>query len=85
MNCLLQTEKKQNKVLIVVTEGKQLKTFTKSTLSCADPESFVRGGPYLMFFLVGEGIEDPNTTINGPSSAHQQNAMPLNGVLLACR
>ena len=44
--------------------------------SCADPESFVRGGPNLItFFLVDEGIEDPNTDINGPSSAHQRNAI----------
>ena len=27
------------------------------------------------FFLVDEGIEDPNTTINGPSSARQRNAI----------
>ena len=28
--------------------------------SCADPESFVRGGPILTaFFLVGEGRMDP--------------------------
>ena len=44
--------------------------------TCADRESFVRGGPNLIafFFLVDEGIEDPNTAINGPS---------LNGVSLA--
>ena len=36
-------------------------------LPCADPESFVRGGPTLttFFFLVNEGRDDPNTTING--------------------
>ena len=29
-----------------------------------DPESFARGGPNLItFFLVDEGIEDPNITI----------------------
>ena len=27
-----------------------------------------------IFFLVDEGIEDPNTTINRPSSARQRNA-----------
>ena len=27
------------------------------------------------FFLVDEGIEDPNITINGQSSAHQQNTI----------
>ena len=35
-----------------------------SALSCADPESFVRGG-----FLVDERREAPNTTISGPSLA----------------
>ena len=34
--------------------------------TCADPESFVRGGPIFFFFLVNEQREDPNTTINGP-------------------
>ena len=31
--------------------------------TCADPESYVRGGPNLItfFFLVDEGIGDPNT------------------------
>ena len=40
---------------------------------CADPESFVRGGPTLttFFFSVDEGREDQNTTISGPSSALQ--------------
>ena len=27
-----------------------------------------------VFFLVVEGIENPNITINGPSSAHQRHA-----------
>ena len=45
---------------------------------CADPESFVRGGPtmttsFFVFVLVDEGREDQNTTISGPSSALQQN------------
>ena len=48
--------------------------------ACADPESFIRGGPnlitfFLFVFLVDEGIEDPNVTINGPSSARQRNAI----------
>ena len=32
---------------------------------------------YVLFFvfLIDGGIEDPNTTINGPSSARQQNAI----------
>ena len=33
-------------------------------ITCTDPGSFVRGGPFLtfFFFLVDEGREDPNTT-----------------------
>ena len=48
--------------------------------SCADPESFVRGGPtWTTFFLLDdEGREDPSTTISGPLSAHQGNA--INGL-----
>ena len=34
--------------------------------ACADPESFVRGGPTLITFLVDEGREDLNSTISGP-------------------
>ena len=48
----------------------------------ADPESFVIEGPtlttfflvwllFLLLFFLDEGIEDPNTTISGPSSARQ--------------
>ena len=29
----------------------------------------------VFFFFVDEGIEDPNTVINGPSLARQQNAI----------
>ena len=58
---------------------------------CADPESYVRGGPTLIF-LVDEGREDQNTTIGGPSSARQRNAFcwradngpTLNAGLVAC-
>ena len=39
--------------------------------ACADPESFVRGGPTLTRFF----FDDGNTTISGPSMALQQNAM----------
>ena len=43
------------------------------SLTCADPERFVRGGPNLTFSfkynLVDEGSGDPNTTLSGPSSA----------------
>ena len=40
---------------------------------------FVRGGPNLKtFFLVdGMGKEDPNTAINGPSSARQRNPIEM--------
>ena len=59
----------------------QHKTYVESRtreLSCADLESFVRGGPNLItFFLVNEGMEDPNIALNGPSSAHQQNAIEM--------
>ena len=43
----------------------------------ADPERFFRGGPALtsLFFVVDEGREDSNTTICGPSSARQRNAI----------
>ena len=59
------------------------------TGSYADPESFVMiGGPTLttfffcfvavfVVFFVDEGIEDPNTTISGPSSARQRNAIEM--------
>ena len=29
------------------------------------------------FFLIDDGIEDPNTTINGPPSARQRNAIKM--------
>ena len=46
-------------------------------ISCADPENFVRGGPTLttFFFLIDEGSVDPNSTISGPSMAHQRNTI----------
>ena len=51
--------------------------FEKRT--CADQESFVREGPTLttifIFILVDEGREDPSTTISGPSSTRQRNAI----------
>ena len=46
----------------------QIKSYTSSPegcSTCADPESL----------LFCEGREDPNTTINGPSSARQPNAI----------
>ena len=45
--------------------------------TCADPESFVRGGQSFVVVVVVSGdewIEDPNITINGSSSARQRNA-----------
>ena len=50
------------------------------SVTCGDPESFFRGGPtltifFIYFLLVEEGRGDPSTTISGPSSAHQQNAI----------
>ena len=42
--------------------------------SCADPEGFVRKGSNFDAFLVDEG-GDPNTTISGPTSARQRNAI----------
>ena len=54
-----------------------------------------RGSKFDNFFLVDDGIEDPNTAINGPSSARQRNAISAiigppakphwNGVSLAGR
>ena len=46
-------------------------------ISCADRESFVRGGLTLtgflcLFLLVDEGREDSNTTISGSSWARQR-------------
>ena len=34
-----------------------------------------RGSKFDSLFLVDEGMEDPNTAINGPSSARQRNAI----------
>ena len=36
---------------------------------------FSEGGPYLTIFLVGDGREDLSTTISGPPSTHQRNAI----------
>ena len=43
---------------------------------CADPESFVRGGPTLttFFFNLMGWREDRNATTSGPSSARHRNA-----------
>ena len=46
------------------------------TDTCADPERFVIGGSnFDNVFFNDEGRKDPNTTISGPSSARQQNAI----------
>ena len=47
---------------------------------CADPENFAGRGPtfttfFFVFFLGDEGKVDPNTTISGPTSARQRNAI----------
>ena len=59
--------------------ARQCDTGADPVLPCADPESFVRGGPTLTKFdfhlFLDEGREDPNTTINRPSSARQRNAI----------
>ena len=54
--------------------------------SCADTESFVRGGPTMtrLFVLLDERREDPNTTKYGQSSARQRKRH-LNGVSFAYR
>ena len=66
------------KVTGVLIEKTLMYIFSKIQLfevqPCADPESYVRGGPTLTF-LVDEVREDQNTTIGGPSSAHQRNAI----------
>ena len=41
-----------------------LKILNKAQASCADPESFIRGGPTFFCFFY-EGREDPNTIIEG--------------------
>ena len=43
-----------------------------SCAACADPESCVR-----LTLLVDEGRENPNTTINVPSSARQRNTIEM--------
>ena len=51
--------------------------------TCADPESFVRGVQLQLFifvffyFLMRGGGKDSNTTISGPSTARQRNAIQM--------
>ena len=47
------------------------------SISCADPESFARGGPTLTRFFFYESRKDPNCTKRGPSSARQLPPPPL--------
>ena len=58
-------------------------------VSCADPESFVRGSPtFTVFcFVFGKGRDNPNTTISGPPSARHRNAIKWRfaGVLMMAR
>ena len=49
-----------------------------SQMSCADPESYVRGGQTsTKFFFYFEGGRIQNTTISGPSSARQGNVIKM--------
>ena len=68
--------------------GESLKPKIRLVIACpcADPESFVRGSPTLTRFC-SEGREDPSTTISGPSSARQRNAIKLRfaGVLMIAK
>ena len=52
--------------------------------ACADPGSFVKGGPILTFcFLVGEGRMDHKIPLK--AGHHRPTSeTPLNGVSLAC-
>ena len=55
----------------------------QTQLPCADPESFVRGGPTLTTFFF-EGKEDPNKyyykrAIIDPPSKHHLNGVSLTG------
>ena len=48
-------------------------------LNMRGPRKFSQRGStfYDVLFLVDEGIEDPNTAINGPSSARQRNTIEM--------
>ena len=59
-----------NNQTIEISEGSNSKPDMKPQ-SCANPESFVRGGPTLRtFFLVDGRREDPNATKNRPSKRY---------------
>ena len=61
-----------------VTDYAALKISVFCALTCADPDSFARGGPTLtMIFLVDEWRKDPSTTLSGPSSARQRNSFSV--------
>ena len=46
-------------------------------LSCADPESFVKGGPQTFCFKVDQEREDQNITKSVPLSARQRCAINI--------
>ena len=62
---------------IVVVNMVLLGPLPAAQSTCADPESFVRGNVFFLFclFVFYKGREDPSTTISGPSSARQRNAI----------
>ena len=47
-----------------------------NSVTCADPESFVRGGLPLTGIFVDKGRKDPNTTISRPSRFAGVQMMP---------
>ena len=55
--------------------------YPNCTICMRGSRKFVRGGPLLttffffFFFQLDEGRKDPNTTISGPLTARQQNAI----------
>ena len=70
--------------VIIEKQNKKKTTYLKMVYTCADPESFVRWGPtltfyfsFLFFFFFDEGRYDSNTTISGPSTARQRNAIQM--------
>ena len=82
---MLYTERMINVLCIVHTDngasgqtGKMPKADLKHCktymylVACADPESFVRGGPTLTNVFFDEGREDPITTISGPPPEKSQ-------------
>ena len=76
--------KRQNERFCQFNKFNKINSTGAQLFACADPESFVRGGPtQTFFFLVDEGREDQNTPKSGPSSARQPNDIGMDGVSLA--